>query len=216
MILINTIKYVSYFLKKLFKKGIKTNINRYDSYEEYLKHQKVKTTDQIRIHKWQNDEWEIKYNGFREIFSRNNKYIKNKNNAICLGARTGQEVKALIDLGVNAIGIDLVAFPPYTVEGDIHNLQFKDNTVDLEFTNIMDHSLYPEIFISEMERVCAIDGIIILHLQLGHNIDPFTENIIHKPNKIINFFKKCKVLDSKSIKNLHDQMHWELILKKII
>ena len=56
MILINTIKYVSYFLKKLFKKGIKTNINRYDSYEEYLKHQKIKTTDQNRIKKWLNEE----------------------------------------------------------------------------------------------------------------------------------------------------------------
>ena len=87
VIIINRIKYVSALLKKLFKKGIRTNINKYDSYEAYLKHQKVKTTDQIRI---------------------------------------------------------------------------------------------------------------------------------HKPNKIIFFFKTCKVIDSKSIKNLHDQMHWEIILKKII
>ena len=213
---INRLKKIYNIFKTFFRKSLKTNLNKYDSYEAYIKHQKIKTTDQDRIKKWLNEEWEIKYNGFIEIFSRNNKYIKNKNNAICLGARTGQEVKALIDLGVNAIGIDLVAFPPYTIEGDIHNLQFKDNTVDLEFTNIMDHSLYPEIFISEMERVCAIDGIIILHLQLGNNIDAFTENIIHKPNKIISFFKKCKIIESKSIKNLHDQMHWEIILKKII
>jgi hypothetical protein len=32
-----------------------------------------------------------------EIFSRNIKYIKNNNNAICLGYRTGKEVKALQD-----------------------------------------------------------------------------------------------------------------------
>ena len=213
---INKLKKIYNFFKTFFKNNLETNLNKYDTYDAYIEHQKVKTTDQNRIHKWQNDEWGIKYNGFREIFSRNNKYIKNKNNAICLGSRTGQEVKALQDLGLIAIGVDLVAFPPYTVEGDIHNLKHDDSSFDFIFTNIMDHSLNPKKFILEMERVCIAQGIIIVHLQLGENIDQYTENIIHHPKSIISLFSACNLLESKPINNLHDQMHWELILKKII
>jgi len=213
---INSLKKIYNILKKFSKKNLETNLHKYNTYDAYIKHQKVKTTDQNRIHKWQNNEWEIKYNGFRKIFSRNNKYIKNKNNAICLGSRTGQEVKALQDLGLNTIGVDLVAFPPYTDEGDIHNLKYDDSSFDFIFTNIMDHSLNPKKFILEMERVCIDQGIIIVHLQLGENIDRYTENIIHSPKSIISLFNACKLLESNPINNLHDQMHWEIILKKII
>jgi len=94
---IDRLKEIYSIFKTFFKKSLKTNLNKYDTYDAYIKHQKIKTTDQNRIKKWLNEEWEIKYNGFIEIFSRNNKYIKNKNNAICLGSRTGQEVKALQD-----------------------------------------------------------------------------------------------------------------------
>jgi len=213
---INRLKKIYNIFKTFFKKNLETNLNKYDTYDAYIKHQKVKTTDQNRIHKWQNDEWEIKYSGFREIFSRNDKYIKNNNNAICLGSRTGQEVKALQDLGLNGIGVDLVAFPPYTDEGDIHNLKYDDSSFDFIFTNIMDHSLNPKIFILEMERVCIIQGIIIVHLQLGENIDRYTENIIHNPKSIISLFNKCKLLESKPINNLHDKMNWECIFERVI
>ena len=141
-------------------------------------------------------------------------YVKDKENAICLGARTGQEVKALQDLNINAIGIDLVPFSPYTIKGDIHNLQFKDMQFDLVFTNIIDHSLYPEKFVKEMQRVCTNNGIIIVHLQLGDNIDIYTENIIFDPKVIISLFSESKLLQSKKINNLHDSMHWELIFAK--
>jgi len=216
VILINTIKYIPYFLKKLFKKGIKTNLNKHDCYETYVKHQKIKTTDTEKIQKWLNEEWQIKYEGFKDIFERNRLYIKDKKNALCLESRTGQEVKALQDLGLNAIGVDLVAFPPYTEVGDIHYLKFNDGAFDFIFTNIMDHSLYPEKFIFEMERVCKTNGVIIIHLQLGENHDEYTETILHGPKPIVSLFNSSKLLVSKPISNLHDQMHWEIILKKII
>ena len=203
-------------MEKLFKKGIKTNLNKHDSYEVYVKHQKIKTTDPERIKKWLNEEWQIKYEGFKDIFERNALYIKDKKNALCLGSRTGQEVKVLQDLRLNAIGVDLVAFPPYTEVGDIHNLKFNDGAFEFIFTNIMDHSLYPEKFIFEMERVCKTNGVIIIHLQLGENHDKYTETILHGPKPIISLFNSSKLLVSKPISNLHDQMHWEIILKKII
>jgi len=203
-----------YLNKIFFNNKLIKELNNYENYEEYLKHQKEKTTDPERINKWLNDEWEIKYNGFIEIFKRNKEYINDKKNAICLGSRTGQEVKALIDLGIKAIGIDLVEFLPYTIEGDIHNIEFQDNSFDLIFTNIVDHSLYLDKFCSEMERICIKGGILIIHLLIGDIFDEYTENYMYSPEAILKLFNNIDVIESKSIKNLHDSLQWELILIK--
>ena len=199
--------------KFLSRKSI-FSTHKYDDYQEYLDHQKEKTTDPERIKKWMNEEWNIKYEGFKEIFVRNKSFLIDKTNAICLGARTGQEVKALRDMGINAIGIDLIAFPPYTINGDIHNLEQQDSSYDFVFTNIFDHSLYPEKFCSEMERVCKSSGIVMVHIQLGIDGDQYSENIINNPDFIINSFKNSDICQSKSIKNSFDGMNWELIFKK--
>ena len=42
---------------------------------------------------------------------------------------------------------------PLVEVGDMHNLNYPDNSFDFIFCNILDHSLYPEKSISEMERV---------------------------------------------------------------
>ena len=120
----------------------------------------------------------------------------------------------MLDIGIDAIGIDLVEFLPYTIKGDIHNLEYEDEFFDFIFTNIMDHSLYPEVFCSEMQRVCSKYGIIIIHFQLGEFKDLYTETIINDPKKIISYFNEVEVLESRLIKNSHDYLDWELILKK--
>ena len=109
-------------LRRLINKKLSgvTLIRTYVDYENYLTHQKVKTLDPVRIEKWLHDEWEVKLSGFREVFARNAEFVAGKRRALCLGARTGQEVAALRELGIDAVGIELVPFPPYTVEGDVH------------------------------------------------------------------------------------------------
>tara|TARA_B100000886_G_scaffold340500_1_gene310550 strand:+ start:21539 stop:22198 length:660 start_codon:yes stop_codon:yes gene_type:complete len=206
-------KFKNFFLI-LFKRKKILYLNRYDNYSDYVEHQKNKTTDPEKIKKWFNDEWDLKYNGFVEIFQRNQRYLRNKNNAICLGSRTGQEVKALIDLGLEAIGLDLVAFPPYTIQGDIHNINKSDNSIDLVFTNIFDHSLYPEKFCNEMERICRKKGHIIIHFQKGIDGDEYSENLISDPQVIISYFKNSFLCESKKIKNSFDLMNWEIVFKK--
>ena len=83
-------------------------------------------------------------------------------------------------------------------------------------SHTLEHINYPEKFIFEMERVCKTNGVIIIHLQLGENHDEYTETILHGPKPIVSLFNSSKLLVSKPISNLHDQMHWEIILKKII
>lgn len=64
------------------------------------------------------------------MFKNNIQFIENKKNAICLGSRTGQEVVALKELNVEeCIGIDLHEFKPYTIKGDIHQLDFKEKYI---------------------------------------------------------------------------------------
>ena len=130
------------------------------------------------------------------------------------GARTGQEVAALQSLGIPAIGVDLVPFEPYTIAGDIHDLQFNDGEFDLIFSNIFDHSLYPEKFCAEMERVLRPDGVIILHLQIGEELDEYTETYVYDPDEVIKLFSNVVILESRAIKHDFDPMDWELVLGK--
>ncbi len=196
-----------------FGKGVVTR-SAYQKYEDYIRHQKEKTLDPQRIQKWLGEEWETKVEGFKQIFLRNWEYVGDKENALCLGSRTGQEVAALISLGVAAIGVDLVPFEPYTVEGDIHNLAFDDGKFDLVFSNIFDHALYPDKFCAEIERVLRPDGVAILHLQVGIALDEYAETFVYKPDAVIKLFKNVAVLENRAIQNNFDSMNWELVLKK--
>ena len=118
-------------------------------------------------------------------------------------------------MDIKAVGIDLVEFPPYTIKGDFHNLDFHDESFDIIFTNIIDHSLYPKRFCSEMERICIKEGILIIHLQIGDNVEKYDENYMYKPEVVLQYFQNVQLIESKSINNSHDSMHWEIILKKI-
>ena len=210
----NIIKKIYYrFLSKYIDGKIKI-FNRHSSYEDYIKKQTEKTLDPKRISRWKGVEWQIKVDGFENLFKRNEEYITNKKKALCLGSRTGQEVFVLRKLGMEAIGIDLVEFPPYTIKGDIHNLFYEDGIFDLVFTNILDHSLYLQKFISEMERVSTNRGIIILNIQENMTFDDYSENIINDSKPIIELFKNSSLLKSRKIKNTFDGMNRELILEK--
>jgi len=210
----NIVKKIYYkFLSKFIDGKIKI-FNRHSSYEDYVKKQIEKTLDPKRISRWKGVEWQTKIDGFESLFKRNEEYITNKKKALCLGSRTGQEVFVLRKLGMEAIGIDLVEFPPYTIKGDIHNLFYEDGIFDLVFTNILDHSLYLQKFISEMERVSTNRGIIILNIQENMTFDDYSENIINDSKPIIELFKNSSLLKSRKIKNTFDGMNRELIFEK--
>ena len=206
-------KFYYLFLSRFIDGKIKI-FNRHKKYEDYINKQLEKTLDPERIRKWQGSEWQLKVDGFKHLFKRNEEFIINKKNSVCLGARTGQEVFVLRELGIKSIGIDLVEFPPYTIRGDIHNLDLDDKKFDLIFTNILDHSLYLEKFISEMERICVKDGIIILNLQENLPGDDYSENIINNTEHIVKMFKNSILIKKIKIKNTFDRMNRELVFKK--
>jgi len=94
--------------------------------------------------------------------------------ALCLGARLGFEVEAFIDLGCFAVGIDVnpgsvekFGFSKYVVYGDFHQLQFANNSIDIVYTNSMDHVFAPQKLRSEVTRVLKPGGYLIVETTEG-------------------------------------------------
>ena len=192
-------------------------IHAYNNYDEYLNHQKTKTLDPVRRKKWLNEEWDLKVRGFKEIFSNLTKAIRPGQRALCLGARTGQEVVALHELGVKAIGIDIVPHDDFVIEGDMHNLQFEDNSFDFVFSNVFDHSLYPEKKIAEIERVLKVGGHCMIQflIKIPDAHDEYSENEVDNiDHDVLTLFEQSKIVHSRSIARNFAGMNWEIVMQK--
>jgi SAM-dependent methyltransferase len=87
-----------------------------------------------------------------------------RRSVLCLAARQGTEVRAFIDQGAFAIGIDLNPGKknPYVLPGDFHNLQFAPGSVDVVYTNALDHAYDLERLLLEVKRVLAADGVFVV------------------------------------------------------
>lgn len=147
------------------QKGNNIHSRDYNSYEEYIKHQKKKTMNKERKRRAKLV-WDKTKIVFIDRFKCLDDYIVS-GKALCLGSRFGVEVEVLQDKGFDAIGIDLVPFPPYTIEGDFHNMPFDDNVFDLIFSNAVDHVFNLEKFSKEIERVLKPGGYILFNVFIG-------------------------------------------------
>jgi len=99
----------------------------YDSYEDYLEHQKAK----LETHDFGSYD-----NEFRKTLRERLGALDidwQGRSVLCLAARIGTEVKAFLDLGAFAIGIDLNPGDDnrYVVHGDFHDLQFAPGSIDI-------------------------------------------------------------------------------------
>jgi SAM-dependent methyltransferase len=88
---------------------------------------------------------------------------------LCLGARQGSEVRAFIDQGAFAVGIDLNPGPKnrHVVIGDFHELQFADGSIDFVFTNSLDHAFDLGRIMQEVQRVLKAGGQLIVEANLA-------------------------------------------------
>ncbi len=127
---------------------------KYKSYDDYTAHQKSKLDDGIDWLK----SYDKLYPSVLKPLVRGT--MKPKSKVLCLGARTGSEVKAFLELGHFATGIDLNPGKDnkYVVTGDFHNLQYADASIDAVYTNSVDHSLNLDKMIGEVKRVLVEGG----------------------------------------------------------
>ncbi len=202
-------------IRNLNNKGGIWNVYKFDNYKDYIDLQKIKTLDSKKRSLWLKEEWESKLNYFESVFSQIiiEHNIKEGSNSLCLGARTGQEVEAFKNLKIESIGIDIVPNEPLVIYGDIHDIPFEENKFDIVFTNIVDHSLYPDKLVYETERVCKSGGIILFHITVGKSTDKFGVTEIASAKYIEELFKNSLVLKSSYMNPWHG-LNWEIILKK--
>jgi len=143
----------------------------YENYAEYLTHQRQKFDEMLKIRGgFSNKE----VTGYRLRFYRRFRWLPSflpKDACIvCAGARQGMEVEVLRDLGfINAYGIDLNPGPenPFVQVGDFMHIDNTDSSVDLIYTNCVDHAFNLDDFFAEHARVIKPEGYALYDLAMG-------------------------------------------------
>lgn len=138
---------------------------RYDSYEDYLRHQASKL-DRVEDRLRENEEDELQE--YLERFT-GSPALAGARSVLCLGARLGTEVRALHRLGHFAVGIDLNPGPEsaLVLHGDFHRLVFPDGSVDAVYTNALDHVFDLDRVVGEVARVLAPGGAFLAEFEVG-------------------------------------------------
>jgi SAM-dependent methyltransferase len=137
----------------------------YDSYEAYLEHQKAK----LETHDFGRYDEEFRAT-LRERLSALEIEWSGRS-VLCLAARIGTEVKAFLDLGAFAVGIDLNpgADNRYVVHGDFHDLQFAPGSIDVVYTNSLDHAFDIDRIGKEVLKVLKPGGVFLVEAVQGRD-----------------------------------------------
>jgi SAM-dependent methyltransferase len=137
----------------------------YDSYEAYVEHQKAK----LETHQFGQYDDEFR-TALRERLSALEIEWPGRS-VLCLAARIGTEVKAFLDLGAFAVGIDLNpgADNRYVVHGDFHDLQFAPGSIEVVYTNSLDHAFDIERIGQQVMKVLKPGGLFVVEAVQGRD-----------------------------------------------
>src|SRR5262249_3720645 len=144
--------------------GVRTK--RYSSYGAYLRHQGAKLGR--RREGWLAAHEQTYATTLRARLERH-KLVTPGLRVLCLAARLGGHGRTFRALGASAVGIDLNPGRgnPYVCYGDFHALSFADGTVDLVFTNSLDHAYDFRRLADEIRRVLTSDGVFVTEIVKG-------------------------------------------------
>ncbi len=137
----------------------------YQDYQEYVDHQRQKLDEILKIRGgFSNRE----VTAYRLKFYRRFRHLRGLLPAgariLCCGARQGTEVEVLRDLGYpHAYGIDLNPGPdnPFVRPGDFMHLDEADRSLDLIYSNCLDHAFDLEAMLDEHLRVLKPGGYVL-------------------------------------------------------
>jgi SAM-dependent methyltransferase len=136
---------------------------KYKSEDQYKNHQKSKLSEV-------DPEWLNAYDSsLRSLLQQRIGGIPKGSRVLCLAARKGGEVRAFLDQGCFAVGVDLNPGleNQYVIAGDFHHLQFGNQCVDVIYTNSLDHVRDLSKVVQEMRRVLTPDGLILIEASRG-------------------------------------------------
>lgn len=160
----------------------------YPDYETYVRHQKTKFGAQRA--RWIEAHDRRFFQALTERLAATPLDLRGRS-VLCLAARQGTEVRAFIDRGAFAVGIDLQPGPKsrHVLTGDFHDLQFADDSIDLVYTNSLDHAFELERILGEVRRVLKPEGWFFVEANLeaeegGANAGPY-ESMVWKTADIL-------------------------------
>lgn len=142
----------------------------YSDYNEYLTHQKAKFSEILKLRGgFSNREIAAYRVRFFRRFSHLLPILPRSARILCAGARQGTEVEVLRDLGFSkAFGVDLNPGPdnPLVRIGDFMHLDEEDSSIDLVYSNCLDHSFDLDQFFAEHARVMKPMGYVLYDIAL--------------------------------------------------
>jgi SAM-dependent methyltransferase len=134
----------------------------YSSYDEYVAHQSQKLNEILKLKGGFSNSVILDYRKkFYKRFCHLPSLLDKSAKILCLGARQGTEVEVLWDMGYkNTIGLDLNPGPdnPYVKPGDFMALEYPDSSVDMVYSNCIDHAFDLSKFFQEHARVVKSGG----------------------------------------------------------
>lgn len=136
---------------------------QYSSYRQYLEHQGSK------LKHLELSCYEADFQRILKVRLAGMTLLRPGSRALCLGARRGAEVRAFRDCGCLAIGLDLNPGPnnPDVLSGDFHAIPFLASSVDVVYSNSLDHLFQVDRVIDEVRRVLRVGGALILEVTRG-------------------------------------------------
>jgi SAM-dependent methyltransferase len=186
----------------------------YASYDEYVAHQQQKFTEMLKLQGGFTGRQILEY---RERFYRRFRHLPAclapDAVIVCAGARQGTEVEVLRDLGFrNAYGIDLNPGPgnPLVRPGDFMKMDNAPGTVDLIYSNCLDHAFDLDGFLREHRRVLKPEGYALYDFVPAGGTGAFeavewdSEEALLKP----------LLASFRSVVKLESEEHWKWVLLK--
>ena len=145
----------------------------------------------------------IREQSFIKHFKDAKKYLL-PGKILCLGARTGCEVKAALVCGYpNSMGVDLHPLCDLVVKGDWHNLPVFSNTFENVYTNSLDHCLDLPKLVLEIERVLIPKGVFFFETHTNYAFDSRITG-----DEVFNI---PELLKEESTRHKYNSMFWDSI-----
>lgn len=143
----------------------------YEDYAEYVIHQRQKLDEMLKAKGGFDNKtitsYRLKFYRRFKLFSH---FLPKSALIVCAGARQGTEVEVLRDLAFkNAYGIDLNPGPenPFVRRGDFMRMDNATSSVDLIYSNCVDHAFDLDAFFVEHARVIKPDGYVLYDIRCG-------------------------------------------------
>ncbi|KAI5679777.1 hypothetical protein M9H77_01004 [Catharanthus roseus] len=135
-------------------------------------------------------------------------FLSPDSKSLCLETLTGQDVLALVDLGVtNAVGISKKLSSPLVRYGHGLSQPFDDNTFDFEFSGVsgLDWTVEPAKFVSEISRTLKHGGFFVVHSMSKDQ---------YSLNSLLDLFNSsCRLIRSREIDDVDSP---SLLIREIV